>query len=88
MKVSLFFKKEGNCDFFKYQNKWAFIFSLIQLFASGEEKIAEHIFGNFYPGRINTEICFTFSLWRAMGRVNVNSVSIILLGIVSQTLHY
>lgn len=37
--------KKTNSDSFKYQNNWAFIFSLIQLFASGKEKIEEHTFG-------------------------------------------
>lgn len=50
-----------NCDSFKYQNKWAFIVSLIILFAAREEEIEEHII--HLAGGINTEtggggVCF------------------------------
>lgn len=38
-------KKKKKGDSFKSRNKWAFIFSLIQVFASGEEKIEEHTSG-------------------------------------------
>lgn len=50
-------KKKG--DFLKSQNKWAFIFSLIQLFTSGEEKIEEHTSGWWDKNR---NILFDFAL--------------------------